>query len=490
MNELIQRVASKVVVEYHRLSIVSNPDGLLTQEAVRSLLYHQHGIEVVSGTNLQLRIHYELEYKKYVEARYIYVSDNIDAILPDMRHNAYICDFKISDAFPLFADKSLLNDLPFDVLSELYDQVAMRRVTMAEGNKIVNDIREMQELKAKQSAEFCLSMLSSIDHDWTKPLPTIEPISEVVVNAVRNGVYQQILPAIDSINQSFQKWIDTGYFAALQSNHLLHPKSVNKILPHLAEKHSKDEKVALLVVDGFAFWQYVLLKHFLNDVGVETHDGSTLSWLPSITMLSRQAIFRGANPVQDYKQSPDNEKKLWQSFWQAQGFGNYETQYLSDKDELVFNEGVKRLAIVTVEMDKKMHSSTDNKDLLSLTENWCPRITKIIKTILQAGYNLYLTTDHGSVLSFGWRALSSVESVFLYKDGSRGKRHLIYNNPAEQEHFYQACSSSLLKHDNWLAVRDNSCFDKAGETIITHGGSHFMEVVIPFVQLKLKNLNR
>ena len=265
MNALIKRLAAKVMVDYQRLSIVRNPDGLLSQEAVCSLLYQQHGLEVVSGTNLQLRIHFELEYKRsrFQDSSFkcIYVTNSIETILPDMRQEAYLCDFNVGDLFPLFTDKSLLQGLPFEVLTELYDQCAMRRINMAEGRALVENILKEQERRAKQSAEYCLNQLAKIDVDWRKPAQTINAVSEVVVNAVRNGVYPQVVSSIAAINQNFQDWIDSYYFATLQSNHLMHPKSVNKILPHLSEKFEKDEKVALLVVDGFAYWQYTILRH-------------------------------------------------------------------------------------------------------------------------------------------------------------------------------------------------------------------------------------
>ena len=483
MSALIKKIAQKIMVDYHRLSIVSNPDRLLTQDSVRSLLHQLYNIVLIPGSPLDLRIHYELEYKAHEDIRYIYITENIDAVLPDIRNDAYICDINTSDLFPLFADKALLNGLAFEVLDELYNQVAKRRVSMAESKHLVDEIIKEQEKKAKQTSEYCIKQLSSIMLDWAQPTKAMEAISDVVVNAVRNGVFSKITPALDEINQSFQKWIDSSYFATLQSNHLMHPKSVNKILPHLADKYERDDKVALLVVDGFTYWQYSILKEFLYKNGLKTDDNTTLSWLPSITMLSRQAIFRGGVPVAEYKQSPDNEKKLWQAFWQQKGYSGYEIQYISDKDEFAINEGVKRLAIVTVEMDEKMHSSTDNRDLMSLTENWCPRIADIINTVLSTGFKLYLTTDHGSTLSTGWRALTPVESVFLFKDGSRGKRHLIYNNQAELERFYNESPLSILKHDNWLTIRDARCFAKEGETMITHGGSHFTEVVIPFINI-------
>lgn len=42
----------------------------------------------------------------------------------------------------------------------------------------------------------------------------------------------------------------------------------------------------------------------------------------------------------------------------------------------------------------------------------------------------------------------------------------------------------LLLHEDWLAVRNDACFENEGQTIITHGGSHFMEMVIPFVKIE------
>ena len=183
MNALIKRLTAKVTVDYQRLSIVSNPDGLLCQDVVRSLLYQQHGFEVVTGTNLQLRIHYELEYKKnrFEDSSFkcIYVTNSIETILPDMRQEAYLCDFSVGDLFPLFADKSLLQGLPFEVLTELYDQCAMRRTNMAEGKLLVENIVKEQEKRSKQTAEYCLAQLASIDVDWQKPMQTSSAPSPV-----------------------------------------------------------------------------------------------------------------------------------------------------------------------------------------------------------------------------------------------------------------------------------------------------------------------
>lgn len=85
MDKLIDKIVRKITVDYYRLSIVGNQDGFLTRDDVRRLIYQHSGIEVVAGSNLQLRIHYELEYKSHPDARYIYVSQSIETLLADMR---------------------------------------------------------------------------------------------------------------------------------------------------------------------------------------------------------------------------------------------------------------------------------------------------------------------------------------------------------------------------------------------------------------------
>ena len=95
MNELIRKIAQKVTVDYQRLSIVSNPDGVLTQDAVCNLLYQQQDIEVVTGSNLRLRTHFELTYKSQPGKRFLYVTSALDTVLSDMKKEAFVCDFNV-----------------------------------------------------------------------------------------------------------------------------------------------------------------------------------------------------------------------------------------------------------------------------------------------------------------------------------------------------------------------------------------------------------
>lgn len=488
MNALIQKTAKKISVDYCRLSIVRNPDGFLAREEVRRALSAEQGLTVVVGSNLKLRVLYELELKRPENTeRVVYVTTTDAPLVPDIREAAHVTDFAVADLFPLFADKSLLEGLDLDTLTAIDAKCGFKKIPMWQCRQVVEDAKRILAEQHQRSAESIRQRAAQITTDWSRHADDImQQTATCMVDAVRFGVQDAIEVKITELNQQFQAWIDDNYFAALNSNALMWPRSVNRILPHLAERCGTSGKVALIVVDGLAYWEYYVLQQHLQQEGFSATGGTTLAWIPTITMLSRQAIFRGDTPKQNYKQSTESEKAMWKAFWQQEGVPSASIQYLSDKDTFAVNEGVTRLAYVTAEMDEKMHSSSDYKDLLSLTENWCPRITQKIATLRQMGFSVLLTTDHGGLLSHGWKPISAVEKVFLYKDGSRGKRHLIYTNMQYKNDFVSAHKGELnmLSRGQWLAMRDDACFEREGKEIITHGGSHFMEVVIPFVQIK------
>ena len=311
-----------------------------------------------------------------------------------------------------------------------------------------------------------------------------ELVAGIIAESVKAGYYSEIEPSIGAINKTFQEGLISHYSEAVTSNPLLKARAVNKVLPHLASTYLADEKVALVVIDGMSYWQYVVLSEHLSAIGIKAEVSAIFSWLPSITMLSRQAIFRGYAPRLDYKQSPVNESKLWSGFWEDRDVMAADIQYIYDGDSLDIFDTTKRLALVTVELDEKMHASTDNADLIALTENWAKRFVEKIKIIKEMGFVLYLTTDHGNLLSRGLRNLTTEEKTFLYKDGSRGTRHLIYENLDEMREFIvNNPDAEMVQHQNWLAFSGNQCFKKAGTEVITHGGTHFLETVIPFVKI-------
>lgn len=481
MSKFLQAIVNRISADYAQLSIIKNPDGFLSDRGVQQAIGKEFNICFVSGSGIELRCHFERTFKKDNTTKYCYLIADSTRLLPDIFSVAFKGKFQITDLFPNYLDKQVLRELDLETIGYLYETNTPGFVSANEAKMRVMSYQFSKSAVIKKTAEEYISALSAIDASENY-LEWAPQVAEIVRGAVVDGLYSEIKPEVDRINASFQEKILSRYNEAVMSNPLLRAKAVNKILPHLKNKYTGTDKVALVVVDGMAYWQYLVLKGQLGDL---VHEESVIfSWMPSITMLSRQAIFRGDNPLQDYKQCPSNEEKLWQQFWINAGVNAADVQYIYDGDELEAYPTTKRLALVTNELDDKMHASTDNSDLIALTENWARRFASKIKYLKESGFTVYLTTDHGNVLSNGWRNLTSQEKTFLYKDGSRGTRHLIYDNLDEMKEFVtKNTEMTFLTHQNWAVMTGDRCFKKGGQEMITHGGSHFLEVLIPFVKL-------
>ena len=483
MSAFFCKIADKISVPYKRLSIVRNPDGFLSQSGVQRAITAETGIIFVSGSPLSLRLHFELAYKAAAETRFCYLCDTPEEILPDIREEAQVASFAVTDLFPTFADKATLHQQPTDVLEVLYNRRILGYVSANDLQRLIWEVTVQP--KAATSVVDVVKSLAALEPDWKEFSETVASISSLVLEAIRTEKYDGISADLSRINDSFQSWLDTSYFSTLQSSPMLAAHSVNKVLPHLAA-NPKGKKIALVVVDGMAYWQYLVLRKQLTEAGTFPSDSSILAWIPSITMLSRQALFRGDIPDTDYKQNPSNEEKLWRAFWTANDVAGSDIQYIYDKAPLDISPNTKRLALVDVTLDEMMHVEGMSLDiLLAATEAWARTFARKISEILATGFTVYITTDHGNIYSTGAGTLSPVQKAHLFQDGSRGTRHLIWQDEEKVKEFLSEQDASLFFGKNtWLAYRGTQSFKKPGTTSITHGGSHLLEVAIPFVKIE------
>ena len=483
MSAFYQDIVGMITVPYKRLSIVRNLDGFLSDSTVQRALTTQTGIIFVAGSPLALRLHFELQYKAAPDTRFCYICERPELLLPDIQGEAHMTSFAVTDLFPNILDrKSLLAQKP-EVLESLYAKNIPGFVTATDLSRHLLEIEYSAHAKPSPVSDPVADM-AAINPKWSNLTPTVEAVSQSVLAAIRQDKYDLIRPELARLNKMFQEHLDLAYFAALHASHFLAPRSVNKILPFLTFNHKENEKVALLVVDGMAWWQYLVLREQLTAAKIRTSDSTIFAWIPTITMLSRQAIFRGDDPVLDYKQNPASEEKLWNAWWTAQGIPSADIQYIYGDNEPEVWSTTRRLALVSVTLDEVMHISDAPDLLLACTEAWARRFARTIIALKEQGFSIHITTDHGNILSTGEAPLTSSEKTHLFQDGSRGARHLIYEAEAPMREFLSNHGSeSFLVHDKWLAYRGEQAFNKAGKRQITHGGSHLLEVAIPFIQI-------
>ena len=451
MDSLLQCIVKEITRPYTRISVISNPDGFLRREDTMFALKQQAGITVLCFSQLELRVWFELDFKEKPEEHFVVLMDDTSKLVPDINNQAFVTTFKTRDLLLTYNQQAIdLNKITYQMME--------KTVSVMEAAEAMygNDGEDISIVKQN---------LMGIVIDWQEPLKTIEQVSKQVVKAVKQDKYKEIEPEIAFINQSFQRHLDAVYRQLITATG---PRVVHKIMSYIERTYSIGTKVALVVVDGLSYWQYTILEKYFADETIASRNGVCHAWIPSVTQQSRQAIFRGAPPERDYSQSPTNEKKLWQDYWLPE-----------------LPHEVERLAFVTMTMDDDMHSAHSMKQLYNDTEEWAKNFVKTLTKILDKGFEIILTADHGGVPSYAWGNLTQKEKAALYEIGSRGQRHLIFNNLATQHDFIESHKDVL---DQWLISgdsvvwRNNNCFGTSD--CITHGGSHVLEMLVPLVTLK------
>ena len=88
--------------------------------------------------------------------------------------------------------------------------------------------------------------------------------------------------------------------------------------------------MALLVFDGLAFDQWVQIRERLiaTTKRFAFDEGTAFAWLPTVTSVSRQALFSGLKPRVRRLHRPDRQGGiLWKTFWQNEGVNANEVMY-------------------------------------------------------------------------------------------------------------------------------------------------------------------
>lgn len=477
---LIKHIIQELKSYNQNVLIVENNDGFLLREDVFDRL-KKEDIQVSVGDSLTHRLDYELRDQDKLT---LLISKQKPLILEDIALAGYAIEFFLKDYLSGYHIPSVV-DLELNLLDQLYRTTQIKSLSKAETLELVQKLEIIG--KKDVTKEYDIDSLSS--HlkallvqdpiDWNR---VIQLLSAGMNDCINTPLLSQVLLEIDKANESFQDQFK-GLYNLHNSNYLDHPKIVTRILDYIHAQY-EDENVALIVIDGMAYWQYLLLRAELK--GKKT-DQCIHSWVPSITELSRQAIFRGGVPDPEYIQNPGNENKLWKEYWLAKGIQENQIKYLHQPKLEDIKGSPFRLGLVFTDLDEKMHASEDYLDLFKLTENWITKssLISIVQELLERDYTIFLTTDHGNIQAKSWRNLKATEKVGTYKSGSKSQRHVSYTETVLAEEFlnYNHDLKPFILHDDKnIYFKDDHAFSNK-DHLVTHGGAHILEVLIPFIKI-------
>ncbi len=479
---LIQHIAAFFKSYHARVLLVENNDRFLYRDDVIASFALMR-IEICKGNNIEQRVKYEL---REPDEHLVLFNQNNSAYLEDIKKNAIAIECSLDTFLPGYHIPTII-EIELPILDKLLENQQLVKLNKSETIRRVKQIEK--EITNKPVEEFNVDeFVEQLDLLLTEKEVNWSVVSRFIANGILCTIgtprFEELQCHINRASNLFQAALQTSYHQTKNSSAAKKPRIVSKILDYLSF-HYRDKKLALIVVDGMALWQYELLRDQLPG---KKQEEVIYSWLPSITQLSRQAIFRGDSPKSDYRQAPVSEEKLWRNYWKRKGCSAYEVAYQHEHVKLENIGLITKLAIVLKDLDDKMHGSTDYSDLLMLTRNWVERsgINRIVEELLLKGFTVFLTSDHGNIQAKGWRGLTDREKLGTHKSGSKSTRHIEYDEKWLWDEFIRAnpdLQDSIAVDEQAIYLKSDLSFSNK-DSLVTHGGSHLLEMLIPFIEIK------
>ncbi len=306
------------------------------------------------------------------------------------------------------------------------------------------------------------------------------------------------------VDQAFLAWVENRY-AGLHNQPPDPPVMVHHLPRYLARRLEDvpEQRIALVVVDGLALDQWLVLRDVLEDQRptLDFRSDAVFAWAPTITSVSRQAIFAGRPPFyfESSIHTTEKEPSLWHGFWAEQGLNEYEVEYLKYGSHESVNElcdrtsasGLLALGVVLNKVDDIMHGmELGVAGMHNQVRQWAEegQPVTIVESLLDAGFSVLLTSDHGNVEARGYGRPSEGALV-----STRGKRARIYSDTTLRDRVLEqfpdavAWSGPGLPTDcHALLAPGRSAFAHKGDRIVGHGGVSLEELVVPLVEIRRK----
>ena len=299
------------------------------------------------------------------------------------------------------------------------------------------------------------------------------------------------------IEVQFEGWISDHYQSLVTLTDRNAPVMVHKTIEVLRLKNQ--EKVALIVCDGLSFIQWAQIeKELLNDFQCEVY--GSFAWIPTLTSVSRQSIFSGETPrfFYDSIHTTAKEEKAWKRAWEKGGIapayvtyerGLGQEKYKKERILALSKSSIKVAGLVIDTIDQLTHNAIQGQlGMHAVIDVWLKQryIQSLLGDLLDEGFDVYLTSDHGNKESRG---------VGRATDGTlaetRGERVRVYresvlrDQAAAQHTLSKAWSGTGLPDDYYVLVAPSGgAFVCEGDMIVSHGGTSLEEVVVPFVHIK------
>ncbi|RJX22762.1 MAG: BREX-3 system phosphatase PglZ [Desulforudis sp.] len=303
------------------------------------------------------------------------------------------------------------------------------------------------------------------------------------------------------LGSAFSAWLLKRY-AGLVNLPPAPPVMLHHIPRFLARQieEGRSAKVAMLLVDGLSLGQWMVIRDALpfREAGLRFKERAVFAWIPSLTSVSRQAAFAGKAPLffPNSINGTEKEPSLWTQFWADQGHAPNEVIYmkglgegnLDAVSEALSHPKVKIAGLVVDKVDKIMHGmQLGAAGMYNQVRQWAtqPYLNSLINLLLDHGFHIYLTSDHGNIEAEGCGKPAEGAVADL-----RGERVRIYSDEGLRGTVKEGFPSALAWEPiglpkDYLALLApvGQAFVQEGKNTVCHGGISIEELIVPLVQI-------
>ena len=435
-------------------------------------------------------------------AFYRYIEEKWQAFVMDVsRHKeGQVNDTISTEYYHPLADRDvrrMMNDLFMEGILKRVKGINVSSLPewMRPGVQVSENEEENLEEKMSHLSNEITTMLSSAKRykDWLFLIEYIAELKNVSIKLDEN-----VENLLTEVNRMFYDWMLTHYHSLTSLPPFPQPKLVHHIPQAINKDRRPDEKIALIVLDGMSYPQWTIVREHLKENGFYFEEHGVFAWVPTLTSVSRQAIFSGKMPLTFSRTitTTAQEEKWWKSFWEEHGVLKQYVTYQKALGKETYNKsnikGIVRKstkvfgAVVDLIDQLSHHAVLGEKSVMSNLQLWLESdyLVNLLTDLKNSGFTIYLTSDHGNTAATGIGRIS--EGVLV---DQRGERVRIYRNRILYEDSAKNISSVKwsnigLPEDYYvLLARVGEAFAPKGQTVITHGGISIEEVIVPFAKV-------
>lgn len=344
--------------------------------------------------------------------------------------------------------------------------------------------------------------------DWCRFAKTWAELSALALesdSSLSDSTRQKMQLLQTQIDAALVHWLSIRYRGLIDlpavSPAMLHhiPRFLSRYI-----NEAKEHKVGLVLIDGLSLDQWVVIRKELvkQRTYFRFREEAVFAWIPTITSVSRQVTFAGKPPIYfpDSINSTDREPKLWAQFWIDEGLAQSEIGYakglgdgtLSNVEEIVAKPKMRVVGLIVDKVDKIMHGmQLGTAGMHNQVRQWAghPYLADLFDLLLENGFRVYLTSDHGNIEAVGCGQPSEGAIAEM-----RGERSRIYPDKRLRRRIKQRFPDSIEwppigLPDNYfpLLAPGRSAFVRESERRVSHGGASLEELIVPFVHVEMKD---